>query len=109
VAKSVPRCTVEFISIKSLAAMGSSAPEVVQGTTHHEIADASFHRRMRSLTTRQRFTAIDVLDPEPVLLGLIGPMLLSRQFLARGFFIGMRISTWGSVNAEARSQPAASR
>ena len=39
---------------------GQAHPEVVQGTTefHHQIADTFFHKRIRSLTMRQRFTLL---------------------------------------------------
>src|SRR5439155_32709 len=61
----------------------------------------SFHSRIRSLTTRQRLTLL--------LTCSIRSRRWCRAWLAsscssvsswpRGFLVGMRISTWGSVNA----------
>src|ERR1700704_6264180 len=44
--------SLEFISIKSLAATGEDEPGIMQGTADvpHPIAAAPFHRRLRSLT-----------------------------------------------------------
>ena len=79
----------EFIPIKSLPATGSSAPEVVQGTTefHHQIADAFFTQAdavFDDATTLD--TAVDMLDAQPtVMQRLVGHMLLPCQLLTAGF------------------------
>ena len=93
----------EFISIKSLAATGSNAPGSCVGHSRVPSPDREHppsHKRMRSFTIRQRLTL------------LLTCSIRSRRWWSawlarscsrvssppRGFFIGMRISTWGSVN-----------
>ena len=75
----------------------------MQGTAdlHHEIADALFpqpHPVFDDATALD--TAVDMLDPQPTLVQrLVGPLLLPSSSWPRGFFVGMRIVTSGSVNA----------
>ena len=74
----------------------------MQGTAelHHQITDALFPQTdavFDDATTLD--TAVDMLDPEPPLVErLVGKFLLQGQLPPRGFFVGMRISTWGRVN-----------
>jgi len=43
---------------------------------------------------------MDMLDPQPTLVQrLVRHVLLRVSSWPRGFLVGMRISTWGSVNA----------
>ena len=75
----------------------------MEGTTefHHEIADAVLPQTdpvFHNTTTLH--TTVDMLDPEPALVqGLVGRCCSSDSSWPRGFLVGMRISTWGSVNA----------
>jgi hypothetical protein len=47
-----------------------------------------------------RDTAVDMRDPEPTLgERLVGPLGLQGPLHTRGFCVGMRIATWGSVHA----------
>jgi hypothetical protein len=40
-----------------------------------------------------------MLDPQPPLVEyLVGQLLLQGELLTAGFFVGIRTSTWGSVN-----------
>jgi len=76
-------------------------PEVVQGTTefHHQIADARLPQADPVFHNATTFdAAVDMLDPQPPLVErLVGPFLLQVSSAPRGFFVGMRISTSGSV------------
>ena len=75
----------------------------MQGTTyfHHEITNALLPQPdpvFRDAATLD--AAVDMLDPQPtVVQGLVGQLLFEGEFLATWFFVGMRISTWGNVNA----------
>ena len=75
----------------------------MQGTAelHHQIADARLPQAdpvFHDATALH--TAVHMFDSEPaVVQRLVGPVLLRRQRLAAGFLVGMRTSTWGSVNA----------
>src|SRR5438128_11927762 len=75
----------------------------MQGTAefHHEIADAVLPQPDPVFDDAAALhAAVDMLDPQStVVQGLVGQLLLHRQLLTRGFLVGMRISTWGSVNA----------
>jgi hypothetical protein len=75
----------------------------MQGTAqfHHDIADARLPQTDPVFDNATALdTAVDMLDPQPaVVQSLVGQCLLQCQFLALGFFVGMRMSTWGSVNA----------
>src|SRR2546426_10298884 len=68
---------------------GQAHPEVVQGTAqfHDEIADARLPQADLVFDDATALhTAVDMLDPEPAIVqGLVGPLLLPRQFLAAGF------------------------
>ena len=82
---------------------GQAHPEVVQGTAefHHEITDALLPQAdpvFDDATTLD--TAVDMLDPQPTLVErLVGPCCSRVSSWPRGFLVGMRIATWGSVNA----------
>src|SRR2546426_11845941 len=71
---------------------GQTDPEVMQGTAefHHEIADAVLPQPDAVLHDAAALdAAVDMLDPQPtVVQGLIGELLLQRQFLAAGFLGG---------------------
>jgi hypothetical protein len=58
----------------------------MQGTTefHHQITDTPLPQAQTIFDdTTALDTAVDVLDPQPALMqGLVGPLLLSCQFLA---------------------------
>jgi hypothetical protein len=75
----------------------------VQGTAefHHEIADAFFPQADTIFDdTTTLDTAVDVFDPQPTLVErLVRSLLCQRALWPRGFLVGMRISTSGSVNA----------
>jgi hypothetical protein len=75
----------------------------VQGTAqfHHEITDTLLPQAEPVFDDATALhAAVDVLDPQPTLVqDLVGLLLLPRQLLAPWFFVGMRISTCGSVNA----------
>ena len=75
--------------------------EVVQGTAefHHQVTDPLLPQADAVLhDTTALDAAVDMLDPEPPLIEyLVGPLLLQGQPAPRGFFVGMRISTCGSV------------
>ena len=75
----------------------------MQGTAefHHQIADTWLPQAEPVFDNATAlYTAVDMLDPQPALVqSLIGQLLLQGEFPARGFLVGMRISTWGSVNA----------
>ena len=71
---------------------------MVQGTTdvHHEIAYALLPQADPIFDDATALhTAVDMLDPQPTLVQrLVGHVLLQTQLLAaRGFLVGMRIST----------------
>src|SRR5262245_18675328 len=78
-------------------------PKVVQGTAqfHHEIADTLLpqaHAVFDDATALD--TAVDMLNPEPAIVECLWARCCARVSSSpRGFFLGMRISTWGSVNA----------
>jgi hypothetical protein len=78
-------------------------PEVVQSTAdlHHQIADALLPQAEPVFDDATALhTAVHVLDPQPaVVQDLIGSCLLPCQLLAADFLVGLRIFTWGSVNA----------
>src|SRR5262245_23464541 len=80
---------------------GQTHPEIVQGTAefHHQITDALLPQTDAVFDDAAALdTAIDVLNPQPPLMErLVGPLLLQGQSPPRGFFVGMRISTSGSV------------
>ena len=73
----------------------------MQGTAefHHQIADAVLPQADPVLHDAAALdTAVDMLDPEPPLVErLVGQVLLQGQLPTTGFFVGMRISTSGSV------------
>ena len=75
----------------------------MQGTAdlYHEIADAVLPQAapvFHNATTLD--AAVDMLDPQPTLVEhLIGPCSSNDSSWPRGFFVGMRIVTSGSVNA----------
>ena len=75
----------------------------MQGTAdfHHEIADALLPQADPVFDDATALdAAVDMLDPQPTLVErLVGSLLRPRELLARGFLVGMRISTWGSVKA----------
>ena len=87
------------------ATTGANAHKKIIGGTaefHHEITDALLPQADPVFDDATALdTAVDMLDPQPPLVQrLVGPLLLQGQLLApRGFFVGMRISTCGSVNA----------
>ena len=82
---------------------GQTYPEVMQGTAefHHEIADAVLPQPDPVFDDAAALDAtVNMLDPQPtVMQGLVGPLLFQGAFLAAGFLVGMRTSTWGSVHA----------
>jgi hypothetical protein len=68
---------------------GQAHPAVVQGTAqfHYEIADARLPQTDPVFDDATALhTTVDMLDPEPAIVqGLVGPLLLPRQFLAAWF------------------------
>src|SRR5712692_10046744 len=68
---------------------------------HYEIADALLPQTdpvFDDATTLH--TAVHMLDPQPTAVQrVVGHLLLPRSSWPRGFLVGMRISTWGSVKA----------
>ena len=75
----------------------------MQGTAdfHNDIADALLPQPDPIFDDAATLdTAVDMLDPEPAIVQcLVGQLLLRVSSWLRGFFVGMRISTWGSVKA----------
>jgi hypothetical protein len=93
----------EFIPIKLLAATGSNAPGNYAGHSKvsHQITDPLLPQAAPVLHDAAALdTTVDMLDPQPTLVQrLVGQWLLQGQLPPRGFFVGIRICTWGSVNA----------
>src|SRR5215470_17702257 len=60
----------------------------------------SFHRRIRSFTMRQRLTLLLTcsIRSRRWCSAWLAPCCSRVSSAPRGFFVGMRISTWGSVN-----------
>ena len=85
-----------------MGSRGSGAPEIVKGTAqfHHEITDASLPQTDPVFDNAAALdTTVDMLDPQPPLVEyLVDPLLLQVSSAPRGFFVGIRISTCGSVN-----------
>jgi len=95
---------------------GQTDPEVMQGTAefHHEIADAVLPQPDAVLHDAAALdAAVDMLDPQPtVVQGLIGELLLQRQFLAAGFLGGhedLHLGQRERQKAQILQQPAPSR
>jgi hypothetical protein len=75
----------------------------MQGTAefHHDIADAFLPQTDPVFDNATALdTPIDMLDPQPAIVqGLWARCCSSGNAWPRGFFVGRRISTWGSVKA----------
>jgi hypothetical protein len=75
----------------------------VQGTAqfHDEIADARLPQAEPIFDAATALhTAVDMLDPQSaVMSGLVGRFCSGVHSWSRDFFVGMRTSTWGSMNA----------
>ena len=69
---------------------------------HHQIVHTRFSQTARVLDNAAALdAAVDVLDTNPATRDPpIGRFLRPRELPTRGFFTGMMISTWSSVNAK---------
>jgi hypothetical protein len=75
----------------------------MQGTAdvHRQVADALLPQPDPVFDDTTAFdTTVDMLNAQSARVqGLVGQLLFQGEFLAAGFLVGMRISTWGSVKA----------